>query len=182
MKRLSLILLVVICLFVPLNVMAETNHRDVAVLTYDEFESCVDLPEEFYVIEGDGITRGTGISTKYVFLETKSEYSSNWGYHPSFSTWQYCDGYLLSTSSTKSMTVSISFGSFTIAVAGKSSSGSIIVNADNSRASRPYVYGTVCYDVYRTEIYDDMGNLRSTGLYRSFNKNASVLGYGVKYK
>lgn len=63
MKRLSLILLVVICLFVPLNVMAETNHHDVAVLTYD-----------------------------------------------------------------------------------------------------------------------DMGNLRSTGTYRSFNKNASVLGYGVKYK
>ena len=49
MKRLSLILLVVICLFVPLNVMAETNHRDVAVLTYDEFESCVDLPEEICV-------------------------------------------------------------------------------------------------------------------------------------
>lgn len=63
MKRLSLILLVVIFLFVPLNVMAETNQRDVAVLTYD-----------------------------------------------------------------------------------------------------------------------DMGNLRSTGTYRSFNKNASVLGYGVKYK
>ncbi len=36
MKRLSLILLVVICLFVPLNVMAETNQRDVAVLTYDD--------------------------------------------------------------------------------------------------------------------------------------------------
>ncbi len=30
--------------------------------------------------------------------------------------------------------------------------------------------------------YDDMGNLRSTGTYRFFNKNASVLGYGVKYK
>lgn len=36
MKRLSLILLVVICLFVPLNVMAETNQRDVVVLTYDD--------------------------------------------------------------------------------------------------------------------------------------------------
>lgn len=30
--------------------------------------------------------------------------------------------------------------------------------------------------------YDDMRNLCSTGTYRSFNKNASVLGYGVKYK
>lgn len=30
--------------------------------------------------------------------------------------------------------------------------------------------------------YDDMGNLRSIGTYRFFNKNASALGYGVKYK
>ena len=126
--------------------------------------------------------KSVGCSYKYVFESRKYQYSSNWGYHPSFSSWQYCDGYVLSTSSSVNMSISISVSVLSISVAGASSSGSIIVNADNSKASRPYVYGTVCYDIYRVEVYDSLGNLVSTSQQWRFVKNNSTLGYAVKYR
>lgn len=181
MKKVFIVVLVVLSAIIPGTIFAQ-EKTDSIVMTQEEFLECDNLPDVFYVVENDGKERVTGISTKYVYQGKYSQYSANWGYHPSFSTWQYCDGYVLSTSSSVGMSISVAYGGLSITVAGASSSGSIIVNADNSRASRPYVYGTVVYDYYITEIYDSMGNLVTTGTYKDFLKNESVLGYGVKYK
>ena len=165
---------------------AESISED-PIPTYDSIDDIQDLsiwPHEFIVLNSDDEPSRTG-PVHFIFEETRHKYSSFWGYHPSFSTWQYCDGYILSNSGLLFPTMSINIVLNTyisISVAKPSSSGSIIVNADNTRPSRPYVFGTVYYDVYRVEQYDDMNNLISTSYQYRWRKDLSTLGYGAKYQ
>lgn len=49
------------------------------------------------------------------------------------------------------MSINVAYGALSISVA-KAGNSRILINADSSRPSRPYVYGTVYYDIYRVEI------------------------------
>lgn len=160
------------------------NLENITVFSsISEMNECEKLPRQFVVDFANA--NGTGAYAVYTYTHSSSEYSSNLGYHPSFSTWQGVSGYFFSNNSTKSMTVSlsISIGSVTIEVASSGSSSGFFVAADSNRLSRPYVYGTVCLDFYRVDIYSsDTHQLVSTATQTRFNKTDSALFYSVKYK
>lgn len=123
MKRIIKVVLSVLVLL-PLGIITNAEEKPTYSNTtvfdsMDEIYVLEEWPKEFIVIMENDESLRTG-AVKFVYIDTFYETRSYWGYHPDFSTWQYCDGYFLSTTASwfPSMSVSVNiYGAFSITVA-----------------------------------------------------------------
>lgn len=114
----------------------------------------------------------SGYQERLVVSKKTTQRDKGLGYHPDFSSWNKASAYFFFSSKSTSMTASINgiLVSFKVDKSSTSDSG-YAITADQSRWSRPYVYGDVTTIYYDLEIYN-YGEL--VAVQKDFDKEIKV--------